>query len=147
MDRTSATAWRSRCARCGSPNSRRTAVAKSGDRRAPRNPRLHRASDLQESSRGAAMDLQAAIERLGNPWMATVLAAIIGVALVLIGCAIADRVLRRLARFSVVLTTVLERSARAARVVIVLVVLQFIWTAAPDDLRGLPAVSRITTLL
>jgi len=93
------------------------------------------------------MDLQAAIERMGNPWMATLLAALIGVALALIGCAIADRVLRRLARRSVVLTTVLERSARSARVVIVLVVLQFIWTAAPDDLRALPAVSRITTLL
>jgi len=43
---------------------------------------------------------------------------------------------------SVVLTTQLDHTARAARVVIVLLVLQFVWSAAPDDLRNLAIGSR-----
>ncbi len=93
------------------------------------------------------MDLTDLLAGYGSLWIATGLAAIVAVSAALVGYALVLPLLRRLARLSVVLSTVLERVVRPAQALVALLALQFVWTAAPDDLRFLPAVMRATALL
>ena len=93
------------------------------------------------------MDLQTLLEGYGNRWAATAFAALLAAAGAAIGWWIVARILRRLARFSVLLATLLERIGSPAQLVLILVAVQFVASAAPDDLRLLPALSRVVALL
>ena len=56
-------------------------------------------------------------------------------------------VMRRVLRFSVVLSTVIESVSAPGRIVIPLVLLQLLWAAAPVDLPALHGVTITTALL
>lgn len=83
----------------------------------------------------------------GREWMATALLALAVVTAALIALTAAKLVLRRLARFSVLLRVVLERTSAPANLVVPLAALQVVLGAAPDDLRGITSITRITGLL
>lgn len=93
------------------------------------------------------MELGTILEGYGNPWIATLLAALVAVVVGLVVWSIAATILPRVFRFSVLLTTLLARVARPAQFVLPLVALQFVWSAAPDDLPMLPGVARINGVL
>jgi len=93
------------------------------------------------------MNLGAILEGYGSPWIATLLAALVAIVIGLVAWSIAATILPRLVRFSVLLTTLLERVARPAQFVLPLVALQFVWSSAPDDLPLLSGVTRVSGVL
>jgi len=74
-------------------------------------------------------------------------AALVAILVALLGHAILVPVLRRITRFSVLLSTLLDRIIRPGQAVLVLVALQLVWGAAPDDLPFLATVTRFTALM
>ncbi len=87
------------------------------------------------------------IARYDNGWLATGLAALLAVALGLILHWILLAILRRVTRFSVLLSAVLQYAARPAGFVLPLLLLQLVWGAAPPELPLLQAVAVATALL
>jgi small-conductance mechanosensitive channel len=79
-------------------------------------------------------------------WTATAVLALGVIIAGLIAVTIGKLVLRRLARFSVVLDAMVDRTSAPAHLVVPLAALQIVLGTAPGDLRGLALVSRITTL-
>lgn len=82
----------------------------------------------------------------GRNWVTTVILAIVAIIAALIALTIGKVVLRRLARFSVVLDAMVERTNAPAYLVVPLAALQVVLGTAPGDLRGLALISRITSL-
>jgi small-conductance mechanosensitive channel len=93
------------------------------------------------------MDLADLIQGYANPWLATAATAAVAIALVLVAHAILFAVLRRLARFSVLLSVLVEHARRPAAFVLPLVVVQFVLEAAPGDLRLMHATRNAASLL
>ncbi|HEY0337865.1 MAG TPA: mechanosensitive ion channel family protein [Burkholderiales bacterium] len=93
------------------------------------------------------MNLAELLAQYVDPWVATGVAAVFAILVALFGHAILVPVLRRLTRFSVLLSTLLDRIIRPGQAVLVLVTLQLIWGAAPDDLPFLATVARFTALM
>jgi small-conductance mechanosensitive channel len=92
------------------------------------------------------MSLEALLAGYGNPWLATSFAAVIGVIVALVGWAMLSRLLRRLARRSELLRSLLEGTARPAQFVVAAVALHFVLSEAPNDLHMLGVVARATAL-
>lgn len=93
------------------------------------------------------MNLAELLAQYGDPWVATGVAALVAILVALLGHAILVPVLRRITRFSVLLSTLLDRIIRPGQAVLVLVALQLVWGAAPDDLPFLATVTRFTALM
>jgi small-conductance mechanosensitive channel len=77
---------------------------------------------------------------LSTPWLQTLLAAAIAVALGLIVQSIGRLVLTRVARGSHVPAAVVRRCESPARLLLPLAALQVVWHGAPDDLRAIGTV-------
>ena len=93
------------------------------------------------------MNLAELLAQYGYPWVATWVAALVAILVALLGHAILVPVLRRIARFSVLLSTLVDRIIRPGQAVLVLVALPLVWGAAPDDLPFLATVMRFTALM
>jgi small-conductance mechanosensitive channel len=93
------------------------------------------------------MDLTEALANYDNPWLATLLAALIGSSFAIVVHMLASAGVRRIVRFSPLLQALFRSIRQPTRIVFVLFALQFVWAAAPDDLRLLSAVTRITGLV
>jgi small-conductance mechanosensitive channel len=93
------------------------------------------------------MDLHGFPPGMGDGWLGVALVALAVAAAALAAWIIASSVLGRLARGSVLLTSMLARIQQPARLVAPLVALQFVWSAAPADLPMLSGVSRVTGLM
>lgn len=93
------------------------------------------------------MDLTQALANYDNPWLATLLAAVIGISLALVIHMLASVGVRRIVRLSPLFQALFRCIRQPTRMVFVLFALQFVWSAAPDDLRLLSAVTRVTGLL
>jgi small-conductance mechanosensitive channel len=93
------------------------------------------------------MDLESTLRGYDEPWLAVALVALLASLAALAAWMMASGILRRLARPSVLLSSILTRIRQPARVVIPLVALQVVWSAAPDDLPMLSPVSRVTGLI
>ena len=83
----------------------------------------------------------------GREWAPTALLASIAAIAALIALAIGKVVLRRLARFSALLRTLLARTSGPAQMVVPLAAVQVVLAAAPGDLHGLALLARMTGLL
>ncbi len=92
------------------------------------------------------MDVQALFDGYGNPWLATTIAAALAMAGASLVLALLTPVVRRVARFSVVPTMVLDRILGPAHLVVPLAALQFVLVAAPADLRLIATAYRLCTL-
>ena len=77
------------------------------------------------------MDFFDTLGAYGREWAATALLAAIAVIASLVALAIGKAVLRRLARFSVMLKVMLERTSAPAHLVVPLAALQVLLGAAP----------------
>ena len=93
------------------------------------------------------MDLTQALANYDNPWLATLLAAVIGISLALVIHMLASVGVRGIVRLSPLFQALFRCIRQPTRMVFVLFALQFVWSAAPDDLRLLSAVTRVTGLL
>ena len=93
------------------------------------------------------MALLDTFDAYAREWAVTILIGLGAIAAALIALAVAKIVLRRLARFSLVLRLILERTSAPANLVVPLAVLQVVLGAAPEDLPALASVSLITGLL
>ena len=82
-----------------------------------------------------------------DPWIATLLAALIAVVVALVALRIATTIFVRLVRHNELLSTLLARIARPAQLVLPLVALQFVWSSAPDYLPLLAGVTRLSAVL
>jgi small-conductance mechanosensitive channel len=82
-----------------------------------------------------------------HSWLGVVLGAALAAAAALVLHAFTVPVLRRLLRFSVPASTVLEGIVKPTRLVLPLAGLQFVWDAAPAVFPGLHAVQLATALL
>jgi small-conductance mechanosensitive channel len=79
--------------------------------------------------------------------LATPVAALVAALAALVAVFAALAVLRHLARFSVLLSLLIERARRPALLSAPLIALQVVWEAAPADLAWVPRVERITSLV
>jgi small-conductance mechanosensitive channel len=80
------------------------------------------------------------------PWLATVLSALVALVVALVAYRLAWKVVARIVHGRVFAATVLRFTRVPGRVVVLLLVLQFTWGAAPEDLPRLATVEHITTL-
>ena len=80
------------------------------------------------------MQLADLLDRYSHPWLVVLFAGAAAVAVALVVHLIAFAVLRRLTKFSVMANTMVEFTAAPAAMVLPLLALQFVMTAAPDDL-------------
>jgi small-conductance mechanosensitive channel len=80
-------------------------------------------------------------------WLPTLGAVVIAIVVAAVVSRIGERVLRRATRSSPTMSIVLEDVRPAARLLLVLVLLQPVWHEAPADLAGLSAVQRAASLL
>lgn len=81
------------------------------------------------------------------PWLTTALTGVIAVAVALVAYTILFVVLRRIARASVMASTVVEYTAHPARLVLPVLALQFVLAAAPGGLRYERFVSDVISIL
>jgi small-conductance mechanosensitive channel len=79
-------------------------------------------------------------------WPMTLVVALAAVLAMMVGIRIAWTAATRIARGRVFATTFLRYARDPTRLVLALIALQFVWSAAPDDLLRLATVERITTL-
>jgi small-conductance mechanosensitive channel len=79
-------------------------------------------------------------------WLATVVAAIAASLIAALAFRLAWTVASRLTRHQIFAANVLRSTRSAVRTVVILLVLQMVWEAAPDDLPRLSTVERFTTL-
>src|SRR5215813_8885062 len=80
------------------------------------------------------MQLADLLDRYSHPWLVVLFPGAAAVAVALVVHLIAFAVLRRLTKFSVMANTMVEFTAAPAAMVLPLLALQFVMTAAPDDL-------------
>lgn len=92
------------------------------------------------------MTLTDFFDSYASPWVATLATGTIAVLLALVAYAVLFAILRRIARFSVVASTVVEYTAHAAKLVLPLLALQFVLAAAPDDLRYRHVVNQVVSI-
>ena len=82
-----------------------------------------------------------------DPWLVLAPTAAVVVLVGIVAWTVMFAVLRRVLRFSVVLSTLIESVSAPGRVVIPLVLLQLLWAAAPVDLPALHGVTITTALM
>ncbi|MGE5522065.1 MAG: mechanosensitive ion channel family protein [Rhodospirillaceae bacterium] len=82
------------------------------------------------------MQLTDLFDRYTSPWLATAITAIIAVLVALVAYAVLFAILRRVTRFSVIASTVLEYAASPAKLVLPVLALQFVLAAAPDEIQA-----------
>ena len=79
-------------------------------------------------------------------WLVTIGSALVATLVALVASRLALTAVARLAQGRVFATTVLQHAKASARVVIVLLALQLVWNAAPDDLPRLATIERFTAV-
>ena len=93
------------------------------------------------------MDLTALLDAHGDNWIGLVMAAAAAAIICSIALSVGLYALRRVVRFSTLLSTVMEYTATPARWVVALLGVQFVWAAGSEQLPMMTAVVRVTTLL
>ena len=83
----------------------------------------------------------------GHPWMGTLLAALLAVAVAMVGRRIARAALGRLARGHPLVQAVLRATEGPGAAVFPLLALILVWQEAPADLAWLSSVRHLTVLL
>jgi small-conductance mechanosensitive channel len=79
-------------------------------------------------------------------WLVTIGSALVATLVALVAFRLALTAVARLAQRRVYATTVLQHAKASARVVVVLLALQLVWNAAPDDLPRLATIERFTAV-
>src|SRR5262245_19633016 len=74
------------------------------------------------------------LDTYNHPWLVLSLAGVGAIGIALLAHAVAFKALKRLTRFSVIASTVVEFTRAPARFVLPLLALQFVMAAAPADL-------------
>src|SRR5688500_4897913 len=80
------------------------------------------------------------------PWLTMSLAGAAAAVLALVGHGILFAALRRLTRFSVIASTIVEFTAAPSRLVLPLLTLQFVMAAAPADLSLRAVVAQVLAI-
>ena len=84
-----------------------------------------------------------------HPWLATLVAALVALLVALVAHRMVRAVLRRIFTRdrALVLSSMRERTQRAAGFAVPLLVLQFVWAGAPDTLEGIRVVRHLNAIL
>ena len=84
---------------------------------------------------------------LAHPWFGTGTAAAIAVVIVLVAHRLGGLLLLRVTRSSLVLNAIVTKARAPSKAVLLLLALQSVWQAAPDDLRWIDNVRHLNGLL